>query len=582
MHQDQPEVSSPIATPRWCFVAVIASAMLGLGLIADQSIKLSSTYDEVTYLRVAADWWRTGQQESISRMGTPLTFFKIQQAPTLWVLDRLGLGAWIDDPTANQEKLLPVIRIGASWTWLVAFLITVHWAGKLNGPRSMAMAALLFAISPNLLAHGALATMEMPLVAGSVAMFYGFWSFLRTGKIRDFCLTAAIGGLAMSCKFTTILIAPILGLVWTIDLALKPSGPEGPDLVRRWVGIARRVGLGMVGFLGIMVVSNLIVTGFAMIPMTANHGSHPFLEGKVPPAYLNLAGEILAKSYPQDWVGFATQTIFQMSGGPSYLFGERRMTGWRHYYLVAMAVKVPLAFWILFLARVVMRRREGASERSWFLPVILVTFLLLAMMGSKRNFGYRYMLPIAPVAIVWVSALAEGGRKSRFLAGLGLAGMGLALGLMHPHELSYFNELTQGPIGGRRVLSDSNLDWGQGAKAMARLQRSRPDFRDVTLFYFGDLDPGLFGAEGRRIVVDANRWPESLPPKLTVETPYLAVSATLQWGPLAPEGYFRELDTLEPVAYTDDTTIAVYRTSDLEQARKQFHAEAVKTGRGPG
>ena len=36
------------------------------------------------------------------------------------------------------------------------------------------------------------------------------------------------------------------------------------------------------------------------------------------------------------------------------------------------------------------------------------------------------------------------------------------IALIHPHELSYFNAAAGGPIGGRRVLSDSNLDWGQG------------------------------------------------------------------------------------------------------------------------
>ena len=39
----------------------------------------------------------------------------------------------------------------------------------------MALASLAFALSPNLLAHGSLVTMEMPLLACSSAMLYGFW-----------------------------------------------------------------------------------------------------------------------------------------------------------------------------------------------------------------------------------------------------------------------------------------------------------------------------------------------------------------------------------------------------------------------
>ena len=41
----------------------------------------------------------------------------------------------------------------------------------------------------------------------------------------------------------------------------------------------------------------------------------------------------------------------QASGGASYLWGERRMKGWWYYYFVALAVKVPLGFWLLVVAR---------------------------------------------------------------------------------------------------------------------------------------------------------------------------------------------------------------------------------------
>jgi hypothetical protein len=533
------------ATPDWCLVAVVVSALLGLALLADQAVKLSSTYDEVTYLRIGAHWWRTGEQDTISRLGAPLTVWKVQQAPTLWALDHLGLGAWV----------------------------TVAWARRLYGPKSMALAGILFAFSPNLLAHGALTTMELPLVATTTAMFLTFWSFLRTGKKRDFWLSAAIGGLAMSCKFTTVLVPPILGLTWAIDLALRKGEEPTPGPLRRSFLAVSKVALGMVPFLAVMAASNLVVTGFATLPFLEPGSDHPVLEAKIPPRFRQVAETLFARSYPSDWVAFLTQVNFQKVGGSSYLLGERRKTGWWYYYPVTLAVKVPLAFWFLFVVRLALKRGLSRDSREWVLPVIAISFLAIAMLGSKRNFGIRYLLPIAPVAIVWVSGLAEGGRRARVCAGLGLAGMGLALAATHPHELSYFNELAGGPIGGRRVLSDSNLDWGQGAKSFARLQRARPEFRDITLFYFGDIDPTLFGTEGRRIRFDANRATEPLPPELAVETKFLAVSASLQWGPWGPPGYFAVLDSIEPIAYTDDKTIAIYRAADLATARK---------GRGPG
>ena len=269
---------------------------------------------------------------------------------------------------------------------------------------------------------------------------------------------------------------------------------------------------------------------------------------------------------PQDWVGFATQLRHQRNGGPSYLLGEVRKTGWTHYYLVAIAVKVPLAFWLIAVGRAWMGRRSPREDREWVLPVFIAAFLLLAMFGSKRNWGYRYVLPIETPAVVWASAMAGGGRWSRRVAALGVAGMAFAVATIHPHELSYFNELGGGPIGGRKILSDSNLDWGQGLKSLARLQRNRPELRDLSLFYFGTADPTCYGVEGRRTIFQADSPMPDLPPNLTVETRFLAVSASLQWGPWGPSGYFQRLDGVEPVAYTDDRTIAIYRAADLKRA----------------
>ena len=436
----------------------------------------------------------------------------------------------------------------------------------------MAMAAACFALGPNLLAHGPLATMELPVVACASAMFLGFWSFLRSGSLRAFFGTAAIGGLAMSCKFTTILVPPILAMAWAVDLWVR-GGEAGSGPIRRAAGIARVVIPGMAGFVLVMVAANLAVTGFATLPLSANGGDHPLLEGRFTPGVRRWLAGVFESSWPADWVGFATQVVHQRNGGPSYLLGERRMTGWLAYYPITLAVKVPLAFWFLAGARALAGRRIG-GDRAWFAPLVVGLFLLAAVVGSKRNYGVRYLLPVATPAIVWVSGLAEGGRWSRRSSLAGLAGMAASVALIHPHELSYFNAAAGGPIGGRRILSDSNLDWGQGLRALARLQRDRPELRDLTLYYFGDTDPVHYGVTGPRVVFDANRTPRGLPPVLTVGTEYLAVSASLQWGPWGPPGYFRRLDRVTPMAFTDDATIAIYRASDLRAP--------IRTGRGPG
>src|SRR3954447_6340218 len=109
--------------PAWSLGVVAVSTLLGLGLMADQAFRMSATYDEVAYLRVAAHWWRTGDQEAITRMGSPLTFWKIQQVPVLWALDRAGFGHLVDDPIRHQQAVLPLVRIGSLWILAVALLL---------------------------------------------------------------------------------------------------------------------------------------------------------------------------------------------------------------------------------------------------------------------------------------------------------------------------------------------------------------------------------------------------------------------------------------------------------------------------
>ncbi|GAC1471989.1 MAG: hypothetical protein NVSMB9_18690 [Isosphaeraceae bacterium] len=562
--QGEPEAR----TPRWCLPAVVLAALIGLCLMGDSALALSATYDEVAYLRVAARWWRTGDQNEITRMGSPLTFWKVQQGPVLWILDRLGHRELADGPEVHQARLLPLARWGALWIWVVAFGITVYWSRLLHGPRAMALTAWLFALSPNLLAHGSLVTMELPLVACTSAVFFFYWKYLKNGRALDFLASASLAGLAFSCKFTAILLPILLGLVLGIDLwRTRRSG-----LLR----IIQSVLIRSVGFVAVMLVADLLVTGFARLPLSQSAGrGHPSVEGRhFPTAWARgLVSRALETPIPQDWVGFLTQLHHQRSGGPSYLLGERRMRGWSYYYLVALAVKVPLTFSLLMATRALVGPRAG-NQHDWSVPVTIAAYLLITAMGSTRNYGFRYLLPLSPLALVWVSSLAEWRGWPRTVAFVGLAGQALGVASVHPNELTYFNALAGGPLGGRSILSDSNLDWGQGLKAFQRLQRDHEELKDVTLYYFGDTHPRYYGVSGVCHVIDAVGSAPAPPPRFEASTRFVAVSTSLQWGPWGPPGYFRALKSVRPAFTTSDSTISVYRSADVFRPRGLYSSVA--------
>ena len=141
------------------------------------------------------------KQATITRMGSPLTFWKLQQAPVLWMLERLGRRELIDDPIGHQQELLPLVRAGSLWIWLAASraLCPPGAAGCMaqgNGTGGLALCAQPQPDRPRRAAR----TMELPLVASSTAMLFLFWTYLETGRRRWFWASAALGGLAFSAS----------------------------------------------------------------------------------------------------------------------------------------------------------------------------------------------------------------------------------------------------------------------------------------------------------------------------------------------------------------------------------------------
>ncbi len=344
MGKEPDQTPGSTAAPRWCLAASVAAAVLGLGLLAGQAYRLSATYDEVAYLEIGARWWRTGAQENITRMGSPLTFWKLQQAPTLWLVDRLGHPDWIDDPIAHQARLLPLLRIGGAWIWLVGLAVVALWARQLDGPRAMAMAAGFSPSAPTswrMPRWRRWSCRSWPGRRRWASASGGSWPGATVGGSGARPL---IGGLAFSCKFTTILFPPILALIWAADLGSAAIARDRPG---RGVEDPRP---GRAGDARVRAPDARREPGRDRLrhaPPEHPRRRAPDRRRPVPAGLEAWACRVIAGSYPQDWVGFATQAMHQRNGGPSYLLGERRLTGWRHYYPVALAVKVPLAAWFL-------------------------------------------------------------------------------------------------------------------------------------------------------------------------------------------------------------------------------------------
>jgi hypothetical protein len=184
---------------------------------------------------------------------------------------------------------------------------------------------------------------------------------------------------------------------------------------------------------------------------------------------------------------------------PAFLNGEWSQRGWWYYYLVALGLKTPVPTLVFLLAgfMAMARRRWRGSGDLWIaLPPLLLLYFLSFHYG--KNYGIRYVIPALPflllLAGVGFDAMLQRTRSGAVCAALLLAWQLVACTVGSPHHLAYFNELAGGGDRARRLLLDSNLDWGQDLGRLKEYLDER-GLGKICLGYFGHVDPHLYGID---------------------------------------------------------------------------------------
>lgn len=416
----------------------------------------SITFDEGPHLAVGYATLRTGDHRlQPVHIHPPLANF-IAAAPLLlnpdlpdpshisgWEI--ASLSAVTDEvvwqyPRPAQLALagrLPIILLT-----LVTAAVVLRWATDFRGRAAGLLALTLYALDPNIVAHGSLITTDMAVTAFGLLAFFVLYRWRRRSTRARLLAVGLLVGLALASKVSAVLI---LALV------------EAIVLFSQWhVGWRRRLGAGLV--IGMTAfVALWAVYGFELRAVPDFAGSFPL------PAATHLE------------VYRSLQEHYHL-GHPAFLMGQNDTQGWWAYFPVAFAVKTPLPTLILLGAALVV-----AIWRRRRVDVTLVLYPLIygiTALFSSVDIGYRHLLPMLPFAYVFVGSqlcgegvapdsttLLQWGTRRVDLRSIFVAVMllWLALGtvLVYPYPLTFFNELAGGAKGGYAWLVDSNLDWGQ-------------------------------------------------------------------------------------------------------------------------
>jgi len=372
---------------------------------------------------------------------------------------------------------------------LALLLAVVFFAARRRWGNAAALFAVgLLAFDPNLIAHAGIVHTDVPATLLFVSSVLAWDAVRRRPSSLRLAGAAVVLGIALATKFSTVYLLPIFAI-------------QGLLAARREADPARSVAL-LAARLAALTASALVVVAVIYWPFVARMPAadqtqliHEMVAGRGAPGLSRAIEALVPVSRPLAHYFGGLAAVARQNvegGGVNYLLGRVRISGFPSYFLFAYLSKSTLAFLITTGIVVVglWRDPRAREESSLLLIPVLVLFLVAA--GASYNIGIRHLLPVYPFV-----ALAAAGMLARLRAGrFRLAATLLFLGLplvslaetvgVHPHELSYFNALAGGPLGGRRILSDSNVDWGLDLARLGAELKRRGETRPTVCYFGGD------------------------------------------------------------------------------------------------
>ena len=373
-------------------------------------------------------------------------------------------------------------------TVLAALLLIVfvyRWADDLYGPGPALVATLLATLSPNIIAHGTLATTDLYFALGIIASLYYFRRYLLQPTLRNAGLSGLTLALAQLTKpFSLLLYALVFGFL-VLSLFLGRAQPDGSAATRKNILI----------YSGIALVCFLIVlnVGFCFDRPFTRFGAYhfesasflhlqtlPFLRPiPVPVPYPFLQGLDMMKDDEQRGISL----------GHVYLLGQLRSTqdpsfhGFKSYYVVGLFVKEAIALQILFVLGLVWAAKNRSLRDFVFREGLLLTpaALLFVFFSffNRQQIGVRHILPVFAIDVIVGAAAFVGFRslsRARKVA-LSMLVLWLAISVAsyYPQMIPYMNEWVFDRKLAYKILADSNLDWGQNANIVAQFLKNNPD-----------------------------------------------------------------------------------------------------------
>jgi tetratricopeptide (TPR) repeat protein len=358
-----------------------------------------------------------------------------------------------------------------------------------DGPAFLAL--ILFAFDPNFLAHGALVTTDVAVTLGIFLGVGSFYFYLKKTSVLKLIGAGIAAGICLSSKHSGILVFPMLLVLSVTEVATWEeiaARKLSPDLAKN----ARRLVLSLAAISAIAVTVLWSMYGFRFAARPAGLHVNPSLPEFVRQTGQSSSGIVMLlaplRVLPESYL-YGIADISSAGSIPTLIFGKYYPSAQWFYFPSVFVVKSTLAFLVLIGLLPLCKKLWGKPfQREMFFLVIPPAIYLAVAMSSGINYGIRHLLPIYPFLIVLASITAWNlGQRHRALAAVvaALIVFHVASSLhAFPNYIPYSNELWGGPSKTHEILTDSNVDWGQGLVAMKQYIDER-HIANCWFAYFG-------------------------------------------------------------------------------------------------
>ena len=421
--------------------------------------------------------------------GIPLLFLNLKQDvfnTAFWQTDINGQWEFgrrlIFNSGNDADQIKHFARLPILLFFILSAVLIFKWARRLYGNLGAIIALILFSFSSTVMAHSRFVTTDMAALFGVLLATYFFINYLKNRTIKNLVIAGLVFGVALLCKFSTVLLVPfflLLALIYPARARLKT--------------ILFTLLIFVIGT--VVVLWPVYYLNVRNLPPEKQQQETEYIltsvYQKISPSLalvVKASGQPILRPLAHYSLGLLRVLHQNVEPHNVFFLGDVLFRGSHFYFPVVYFLKEPLAWWGLVLIALLMLgwqlkkpSKESFSRGLQFLKNHFEEFAMLLWLviywvtsiNSSLNIGVRHLLPTYPFAILLVSGqIAKIVKKARenfnfkskaliFTVFFLLSWYVVENIKVYPLYLTYFNQVAGGPSGGYRYVTDSNLDWGQ-------------------------------------------------------------------------------------------------------------------------